>query len=124
MPITQSDLWAPRAEKFIEVTPPGKSGPVLLRYPTFSEWHEIMVGHAKLEKTGEPPSVALITKTIAYTLSDQAGNRRLTDQEAKAILDADPGTVMWIYKKAGQTVLKNDDQTLGELEGNSEASRE
>ena len=125
MPITEKDLFgAVGSRGTVEVTPPGSKLPVTLRYPPFAEWHELAVAHTKCEKSGETPSAGLIVKTLAYTMSDADGRRRMSDKEAEALLNCNPVTVMWIYRKAWETVLRNDDQVIADLEGNSAASRE
>lgn len=125
MPLTDKDiLGTTRKRELVEATPPGSEQKVFLRYPAFAEWHELMVEHAKCERASEPPPASLIIKTLAYTIADADGNRRLSNKEAEVFLNADPEAVMGIYRKAGQTVLKHDNKVVGDLEGNSAASRE
>lgn len=114
MPTTASDVLGPRTEKTIEVTPPGAK-PVLLRLPSFREWYDITVAHRKLD--GDPPA-ELIARTIAVILSRPDGSRLMTDAEAASLMDADPRVVMWLYAKGFETVLKNDDEKIKELEKN------
>jgi hypothetical protein len=124
MPISEKDLFGDVTKRqLVEITPPGSKLPVLLRYPPFAEWHELAVAHHRCKRDSVEPAASLIVKTLAYTIADADGNRRLSDKEAESLLNCNPVTVMWIYAKAWETVLRNDDQAVAELEGNSAASR-
>lgn len=103
----------------VTIIPPGSDEPVYLRYPSFSEWHGLAKAHRELD--GAAPSVELIAKTIATCLADETGKAAKTDHAA--IMRASPRRVMWIYRRCWETVLKSDDETVQELEKNSEASR-
>jgi hypothetical protein len=108
----------------VAVEVPGREKPVHLRYPSFGEWHELATAHQALAEEKKTPSADLITKTLAYCLADENGKRLLASNgEAKQLLDCSPRLVMHVYKRAWETVLKNDDESIGAIEKNSEASR-
>lgn len=109
MAISLDDLFGELARQPIQVEPPGGK-PVWLRWPTFAEWHSLGVAHRSLNG-GDPPA-ALIAQTIATCLCDKTGKRRLSDDEASLLLEADGSQVMWLYVTCWQTVLRNDDQAV------------
>lgn len=98
------------------VTPPGGGDPIRLRWPTFQEWYDLASAHRSLG-TQSPP-VDLIAKTIATCLDGADKGVR------EKILKGSPRVVMWLYKKCWETVLKNDDEAVSEIEKNCEASRD
>lgn len=104
----------------VTITPPGTAEQITLRYPSFAEWHGLAKAHRELD--GTAPSTELIAKTIATCLADETGKPARTDHAA--ILRAPPQRVMWIYRRCWETVLKSDDDTVQDLEKNSEASRD
>lgn len=115
MPTTASDVLGTRTATTIEVTPPGAK-PVLLRSPSFREWYDLTAAHRSLD--GKDPPAELIARTVAVALSRPDGSRLMTDAEASSLMDADPRVVMWLYVKSWETVLRNDDQAIKDLEKN------
>lgn len=105
----------------IQVTPPGCK-PVWLRYPSYGEWHRLAAAHRQCVD-GTPPA-SLIAETVAACLADEQGNRKLSDAKAGTLLNYGPRTVMWLYKKCWNTVLKNDDELVAEVEKNSAAGQD
>lgn len=103
----------------VTITPPGSDEAICLRYPSFTEWHALAKAHRELD--GAAPSVDLIARTIATCLADETGKPAKTNHAA--IMAASPRRVMWIYRRCWETVLKSDDDTVQEIEKNSEASR-
>lgn len=101
----------------VSVIPPGSKKPIYLRYPSFGEWYEVAAAHNGLE--GRPPAAELITKTLSICLCDESGKRiAATPSESKKLLECSPKRVMWIYRKCWETVLKNDDAAVEEVEKN------
>ena len=118
---TESDIFGEWKPELLEVTPPGSDRPVMLRYPTYGEWHRLAVAHQQLDGKAPPPE--LIIDTIAVCVSDDHGKRKLPEGKARGLLNASPRAVMWLYKKCWETVLRNDDEVVSELEKNSEAGQ-
>lgn len=118
---TAAELFGDWKPELVEVTPPGVDRVVKLRYPTYGEWHSLAVAHQQLD--GKAPPADLIVSTIAACLADDQGRRKLSPDKAKILLDASPRAVMWLYKRCWETVLRNDDETIGELEKNSGAGQ-
>lgn len=114
MPTTAEDIFGSVQPATIEVTPAGASKPVRLRTPTFREWHEITIAHRKCGIDKVDPPAELIARTIAVCIADSSGKRKLTDQEAAALLEASPRQVMDLYTKCWETVLRNDDEAIQE----------
>jgi hypothetical protein len=108
------------ADEPIAVTPPRSKASVLLRWPSFAEWHELSVAHRKLD--GDPPA-ELIARTVAICLSDADGGRRYKDEDIPELMKTSPRTLMWLYVKCWETVLRNDEKAIKDEEGNSDASR-
>lgn len=106
------DIFGGLASDPIEVTPPGTTKPVRLRYPTFAEWYALVCEQRKLEG-GDPPA-ELIARTVATCIAADDGSRRMTDDEAKILLGTRPQPVIWLYTKCWETVLRNDDEVVGE----------
>lgn len=104
------------ADAPLAVTPPRAKTPVYLRWPSFAEWHDLSVAHRKL--AGEDPPAELIARTVATVLADESGKRRYRDDQAGELLEASPRTLMWLYVKAWETVLRNDEKAVQEEEGN------
>lgn len=104
----------------VSVTPPGAKRAVYLRSPSFGEWHDLATAHQGLD--GKPPSAELIARTLATCLSDESGKQiAATPSERKALMAGSPRRIMWLYKKCWETVLKSDEESVGEIEKNSEA---
>lgn len=108
------------AQETVAVTPPGSSEQVHLRYPSFAEWHDLAKAHRSLK--GEDPSAELIAKTISTCVADADG--KPLKSAAADVMKSSPRRVMWLYRKCWETVLKSDDDVVGEIEKNSEASRD
>jgi hypothetical protein len=119
---TASELFGEHKPELLEVTPPGVEKSVKLRYPSYGEWHKLAVAHQQLD--GKAPAAELIVDTIAACLSDENGKRLLSADKSKGLLDASPRVVMWLYKKCWETVLRNDDDAVAELEKNSAAGQD
>lgn len=88
----------------------GWSEPILLRHPTWKEWHNILRSHKQAGDEG--PSAETIVRTIGVVLANQDGSRMLGDNEALDLMKQDYDVVLALYEKAWETVLK----TQGKLE--------
>lgn len=115
--VNANDFLGVGVRAAVEVTPPGSSKTIRLRYPTFAEWYRLTSDHRKCGEGNEPP-LDLVARTIGACVANDAGERAFTDDEAAAFLDADPKTVLWLYVKCVETVMRNDDQAVGEVEKN------
>lgn len=104
------------ADEPIEVTPPRSKTPVRLRWPSFEEWHALSVAHRQLD--GKDPPADLIARTVAVCVADANGERRYKDGDLAALLQTSPRTLMWLYVKCWETVLRNDEKAVKEEEGN------
>jgi hypothetical protein len=113
MPQPLDDLLS-LADQPVEVHPPRAKSPVYLRWPTFAEWHALSVAHRKL--AGADPSAELIADTVAVCLANADGSRKY--QSGQELLEASPRALMWLYVKAWETVLRNDEQAVKEEEKN------
>lgn len=111
--------WEPEV---IEATVPGTDQTVYLRYPSFDVWHTVATEHR--EYVGRPASAALVAKTIVGCYCKQNGEPLFTQDSLAQIMKANPSRVMWLYNHALQTVLKNDDETVSEVEKNSAAGQD
>ena len=120
MPKTLDQILA-IADEPVEVTPPRSKTAVKLRWPSFEEWHSLSVAHRQLK--GEDPPAELIARTVAICIADDAGERRYKDADIPTLLQTSPKTLMWLYVKCWETVLRNDEKAVKEEEGNSDASR-
>lgn len=118
---TAAELFGEWKPELLEVTPPGVERAVKLRYPSYGEWHKLAVAHQQLDGKAPPPD--LIVETVAVCIADDNGKRKLSADKAKVLMDASPRAVMWLYKKCWKTVLRNDDEVVGELEKNSVAGQ-
>ena len=71
-------------------------------------------------------SVILRDKEVKAKWSEEAteerGERRYKDADLQAVLATSPRLLMWLYVKAWETVLRNDEKAVKEEEGNCEAS--
>ena len=106
--------WKP---DLLEVVPPGSEKVVRLRYPTYGEWHKLASAHQQLD--GKTPSAELITETIAVCVADENGKRLMPDTaKARVLLDGNPRQIMWLYRRCWETVLRNDDIAIQEIEKN------
>ena len=85
-----------------------------MRYPSFAEWHDLSVSHRSLK--GVDPSAELIARTVAVVLCDARGKRQYADGDVGQLLEASPRSLMWIYVKAWETVLRNDEQAVRDEE--------
>lgn len=110
--LTAEDIFGGLTSEPIEVTPPGATKSVRLRYPTFAEWYELVCAQRKL--AGEDPPAELIAKTIAVCVAGPDGGRRMTDDEASILLTSSAKWVAWLYTKCWETVMRDDDDTVGE----------
>lgn len=110
------DLFGIAAREPVEFTPPGASKSVRLRWPTFAEWFELTTEHRACE--GRDPTAEMVAKTIAVCLADDKGGRLLSDAEAAELMTEDPRAVLAVYVRCWETVLKNDDQVVKEVEKN------
>lgn len=110
--LSAEDIFGGLCTKPVEVTPPGATKSVFLRYPTFAEWYALVAEQRRLD--GGDPSAELIAKTIATCISDAEGKRRMTDAEATILLGTKPQPVMWLYKTCWETVLGDDDDAVAE----------
>lgn len=104
------------ADAPVAVTPPRAKAPVYFRWPSFAEWHDLAQAHRKL--AGQDPPADLIARTVATVLADETGKRCYRDDQTGELLKASPRTLMWLYVKAWETVLRNDEQAVKEEEGN------
>ena len=77
-------------------------GEVLLRYPTYAEWHSIIAAHKNV--TGAPPP-EVVARTVALVLAEPDGSKMLTEAEARQMTDNDCDMVAAIYRAAIDTVL-------------------
>lgn len=123
MPINIDDIFGKTETTTVEVTVPGVEKTILLRYPNFKEWHEIVIAHRECGEAKTDPPAELITKTIAVCMSDSKGNRKLTDDEANEVMRAQPGHVMALYQKCFETVLKDNEAEIQKKAKKSRANR-
>lgn len=112
-----SDVLGLAARPVVEVTPPKASKPVRLRYPTFAEWYKLTTDHRRVGPGNDPPP-DLVARTVATCLANADGSRMFTDEQAAGLMDADPSAVLWLYVKCFETVMKNDDEAVAEVEKN------
>lgn len=123
MPTTAADIFGAPEAQLIEVTIPGAPQPILLRQPTFKEWHEIVTETRRCGAEKVDPPASLIAKTIAVCVADAKGKRRLTDHEATALMDANPSQVMELYSQVWKLVLEEKTDPIAQEAKNSKASR-
>ena len=90
----------------VEVSVPSWPDSVLLRHPTFQEWHGIM--SSMRDRGDKGPTDEMIVLTIGTCLSTPEGGRLLTPAEATHLLRQDPGPIMKLYEECWKTVLKTD----------------
>lgn len=115
-----SDLtWEPET---IEATIPGTVKTFRLRYPTFDDWHEVATEHQK--HVGKPAPAELVAKTIAACVVNKAGDPLFTRENLAPIMHANPNHVMWLYNHILQTVMKNENDQIEEVEKNSAAGQD
>jgi|688.fasta_scaffold181842_3 hypothetical protein len=98
----------------VEVRVRGKA--VRLRQPSFGEWHDLAGAHRRLK--GEDPPAELVARTVAVCVADDAGGRAYSDADLEVLLAGDPRTLMALYVKCWETVLRNDEQAVRAEEGN------
>jgi hypothetical protein len=110
--LTAEDIFGGLQTQPIEVTPPGATKSVWIRYPTFAEWYGIVAEQRKLEDA--QPTAELVAKTVATCLSDKDGKRILTDADAVVLLETKPQPVAWLYKTCWDTVLADGEDAVGE----------
>lgn len=101
----------------VAVTLPGSEKTIYLRYPSFDEWHRIAKAHWQCEREGKGVDADLIAKTITTCLANQDGTP-LPGADQAAVLKGSPRRVMALYKRCWDTVLKSDEDTIGEAEKN------
>lgn len=101
----------------VAVTLPGSPKTIYLRYPSFDEWHQLAKAHWQCERDGKGVDAALIARTITTCLANQDGTP-LAGTDQAAIMKASPRRVMALYKKCWDTVLRSDEETIGEAEKN------
>lgn len=99
----------------VEVEVDGWSDTILLRYPTWKEWHNILKSHKQAGEEGPPAEV--IVRTIGVVLSNPDGSRMLNDNEALDLMKSDFDSILALYNKAWATVLGSG-QKLEEAEKN------
>jgi len=101
----------------VAVTLPGSTTTIYLRYPSFDEWHHLAKAHWQCEKEGKGVDAALIASTITTCLANQDGTP-LAGADQAAVMKGSPKRVMALYKRCWDTVLKSDEDTIGEAEKN------
>jgi hypothetical protein len=105
--LTKDQLRALRPDRQpVEVPVPGWPDSVLLRYPTFGEWHQVVALNQNAPG-GQPPAEA-VAKTVGICLSNPDGSRMLSDAEAMELLRQDYTAVMYLYAQCWRKVLKAD----------------
>lgn len=104
--LTKEQLLARRESLPIEVTVEGWPDTVLLRQPTFQEWHGLVAAMQGCVEAGGFPSAELTVKTLGICVATPAGDRLLTDMEAQALLRSNPAAVQNLFRKCWDTVLK------------------
>lgn len=104
------------ADAPLEVKPPRSKTTVFLRWPAFDEWHGLAVAHKKLD--GAEPPAELIARTVAVCLADKDGARVYLDDDLGELLKGNPRSLMWLYVKCWETVLRNDEHVVKEEEKN------
>ncbi len=106
MPLSKEQLRGLRPNRQpVEISVPGWPDSVLLRYPTFAEWHEVVALNSQAE--GSPPAES-VAKTVGVCLGNADGSRMLSDSEALELLRQDFEAVMYLYKECWQKVLRAD----------------
>lgn len=113
---TTIDVFGIAKREPVEFTPPGATKSVRLRWPSFNEWFQLTTEHRARE--GQDPTADMIARTVATCLADDKGGRLLTDEAAAGLLEEDPRALLAVYVKCWETVLKNDDQAVKEVEKN------
>lgn len=116
MALTLDDLLTMVAVRpAVPVDIPGV-GSLWFRHPTFEEWHEVTNACQKL--AGEPPSVALICRTVAIAVSDESGKPLMTQADARKLTDRDAAAVLKIFNAAVENVFAVDDERVAVQEKN------
>ena len=112
--LTADDIFGWAAAGPVEVQPPWSKAPIRLRYPTFAEWYELVCAHRKLDVDGvrQDPPAELLAKTVAYCVAGDDGKRCLTVEQ---VLERRPSEVVWLYQEACRTVIRDDDELVGEV---------
>lgn len=117
MPISEQDVFGEvGVEAPVTLTAPGTTKPVHLRYPSFEEWHEILFLHKGIT-AGSLPDAKAIARTVAICLADPEGNPLKGDVYG-SVMKWSPRRVSWVYGQCWDTVLKNDNDTIKEVEKN------
>jgi hypothetical protein len=105
--LTKDQLRALRPDRQpVEVSVPGWPDSVLLRYPTFGEWHQLLMLNQATPNS--PVPAENIAKTIGICLGNPDGSRMLSDAEAMELLRQDPTPVKHLYAQCIQQNLKPD----------------
>jgi len=118
MAFTKEDALSRSAAKPTVVVFDKDWGDVHLRWPTFGEWHGLVVPHRKCTAAKEEASAELIARTLAVCLANPDGSRMLNDREAEKLLERDHLPVMRVYMKCWETVLKFSEDEVEERLGN------
>jgi hypothetical protein len=90
----------------VEVNVPGWDDTVLLRYPTFKEWMDL-VRDAKASE-GSAPSAEQIARVVAVCLANEDGSRMFKAGEVSDLLDQGHEVMMHLHNVCWTTVLKAD----------------
>jgi hypothetical protein len=112
--LTADEIFGGADRPPVELTPPWSSTPIRLRYPTFAEWYELICEHKRLEVDGvkHEPAADLLAKCVAYCVAGPDGKRCLTVDQ---VLERRPAEVVWLYQQVCETVLRDDDQLVGDV---------
>lgn len=112
--LTADDIFGGTASGPVEVQPPWSSSTIRLRYPTFAEWYELICDHKKLDADGvrKDPPAELLAKAVAYCVAGPDGKRCLTVDQ---VLERRPAEVVWLYQKVCETVIRDDDELVGDV---------
>lgn len=110
--------WDPET---IEATIPGTTKTVHLRYPVFDDWHSVATEHAA--NVGKPAPASLVAKTLMACVVKKNGDPMFTADNVAEIMRGKPDHVMWLYNHILQTVMKNDNDQISEVEKNSAAGQ-
>ena len=112
-------MWKPEV---IEATIPGTTKTVYLRYPVFEDWHAVATEHQAY--VGKPAPASLVAKTLVACVVKKSGEPMFTRENVGPVMQANPNHVMWLYGHILQTVMKNDNEQISEVEKNSVAGQD
>lgn len=121
MSTNEEDLlsWEPEV---VEATIPGTNKTVHLRYPVFDDWHAVATEHQ--QHVGKPAPASLVAKTLVACVVKKNGEPMFTRENIEPIMRANPNHVMWLYNRILETVMKNDNESIQEVEKNSAAGQD